>query len=106
VNMPKPPLSRHLYVDDLARKLEAIESGRKPMDALSYRVHAKMLRIALKDYPTAGLDGHAGEVWPVMEDAMANRCFESTGQLPTVGGRAIKRAADELINRCRLARLA
>ena len=91
---------RHLYVDSLAHKLEAIESGRVPMQPLTYRVNAKMLRRALQTYPEAGFNGHAALVWGVMEEALANACFEANGYLPTVCGREIKHMADNLIARC------
>ena len=94
---------RHLYVDSLAHKLEAIESGREPMQPLTYRVHAKMLRRALLNYAGAGYDGHAAQIWGVMEDALANMCFESTGQLPTVSSELVKQIADDLIARCQRA---
>ena len=99
----KPKEGRHLYVDSLAHKLEAIESGRVPMQALTYRVHAKMLRRALLNCPDAGFDGHPALVWGVMEDALANMSFETTGQLPTVSSHEVKQIADALIARCRCA---
>ena len=100
---PKSLGSRHLYVDNLAHKLEAIESGREPMHALAYRVHAKMLRRALLDYPDASYAGHPAVVWGVMEEALANTCFETTGHLPIAGGDEIQRIADDFIARCRKA---
>jgi len=100
---PKRQEGRHLYVDSLAHKLEAIESGREPMQPLTYRVHAKMLRRALLNCPDASFDGHPPLVWGVMEDALANMCFETTGHLPTVCSQQVKQIADELIARCRQA---
>jgi hypothetical protein len=91
---------RHLYVESLAHKIEAIESGRVPMQAMTYRVHARMLRRALLSHPEASFSGHDAAVWGVMEEALANVCFESHGYLPTVSGKQIKQAADLLIARC------
>jgi hypothetical protein len=91
---------RHMYVDSLAHKLEEIESGRVPMQALTYRVHARMLRRALLSYPEASFTGHDAAVWGVMEEALANVCFETHGYLPTVSGQQIKHMADSLIARC------
>jgi len=103
VKSSKIPSSRHLLVDDLARKMEAAETGRQPMQALAYRVQARMLRRALLNHPVAAYDGHDPAVWAVIEDALVNRCFEATGRLPTMGGADIQRVADELITRCRIA---
>jgi len=101
---PKQRLDgRHLYVDSLAHKLEAIESGRVPMQPLTYRVNAKMLRRALMTYPEAGFEGHPATVWGVLEEALANMCFENTGHLPTVSGQEIKHMTDMLIARCQRA---
>jgi hypothetical protein len=102
VKSSKIPASRHLLVDDLARKMEATESGREPIQALAYRVQARMLRRALLNHPQTAYDGHDPAVWTIIEDALVNRCFETTGQLPTMGGRDIKLTADALIARCRL----
>lgn len=96
------PAKRRPLVDDLARKMEAAESGREPMQPLAYRVQARMLRRVLSNYSGAGYEHHDPAVWSVIEDAMANRCFDSTGHLPTVRSGEIKRMADALIARCRL----
>ena len=100
---PKPLEGRHLYVDSLAHKLEALESGREPMQPLTYRVNAKMLRRAMLNYPAGSVSGHPAQVWDVVEEALANLCFETNGCFPTVCGRDIKRMADSLIARCQRA---
>ncbi len=95
---------RHLYIDSLAHKLEAIESGRVPMQPLTYRVNAKMLRRALQTAPDASFTGHSATIWGVMEEALANMCFENTGYLPTINGVEIKQLADLVIARCQKAK--
>jgi hypothetical protein len=42
-------------------------------------------------------------VWGVLEEALANMCFENTGHLPTVSGQEIKHMTDMLIARCQRA---
>ncbi|MGN6528498.1 MAG: hypothetical protein ACTHL8_19075 [Burkholderiaceae bacterium] len=74
--------SKQLFIEHLAGELQAMEVGRVPMNALRYRVHAKMLRKALMDCSApALLNGRQGGAHPQVVHALANRFFEETGHL-------------------------
>jgi hypothetical protein len=74
--------SKQLFIQHLAGELQAMEVGRVPMDALRYRVHAKMLRRALAGVATPALMARQGGAHPQVVHALANRFFEDTGHLP------------------------
>lgn len=96
---------KHLYIAHLAEKLEAMESGRLPMEALTYRVHARMLARALAGYPETRLDAALGGSHPAVREALANRFFADTGHLKELSGtrsrRTLKGQADRLLARLR-----
>src|SRR6185369_10479763 len=43
--------SKRLYIADLAARLDAMESGRTPMDAVAYRLYARRLGAVIAAYP-------------------------------------------------------
>src|SRR5450759_499765 len=56
--------SKQLFIEHLAGELQAMEVGRVPMNALRYRVHAKMLRKALTAASTPALLERQGGAHP------------------------------------------
>jgi hypothetical protein len=82
--------SKQLFIEHLAGELQAMEVGRVPMNALRYRVHAKMLRKALLGCPTPALLERQGGAHPQVVHALANRFFEDTGHLPQPNASAHK----------------
>ena len=73
--------SKQLFIAHLAGELQAMEVGRVPMNALRYRVHAKMLRKALTGASTPALLERQGGAHPQVVHALSNRFFEETGHL-------------------------
>ena len=73
--------SKQLFIEHLAGELQAMEVGRVPMNALRYRVHAKMLRKALQGATTPSLLERQGGAHPQVVHALSNRFFEETGHL-------------------------
>jgi hypothetical protein len=91
--------NRHLFVEDLARRLQAMDAGHRPMNALDYRVHARMLRHAL-----AGLPRRQLKVLMTYEsvcEVLDNRGFDENGLLPSAGAEAtaLRASTDALLQR-------
>lgn len=82
--------SKQLFIDHLAAELQAMETGRVPMNALRYRVHAKMLGKALADASAPMRTMPTGGVHPQVVHMLSNRFFEDTGHLLQPGAAAHK----------------
>ncbi|NML13567.1 hypothetical protein [Azohydromonas caseinilytica] len=78
--------NRHLFIEDLARRLHALETGQRRMNALDYRVHARMLRHALAGVPRRQL--HVLMTYPVVCEVVDNRGFDECGLLQSAGDEA------------------
>jgi hypothetical protein len=78
--------NRHLFIEDLARRLQALETGQRRMNALDYRVHARMLRHALAGIPQRQLQ--VLMTYEVVCEVLDNRGFDQSGLLPSAGARA------------------
>jgi hypothetical protein len=91
--------NRHLFIEDLARRLQALESGQRRMNALDYRVHARMLRHALAGIPQRQLQ--VLMTYGVVCEVLDNRGFDEAGLLQSAGpeARALRKAAQALIRR-------
>ena len=98
--------SKQLFIEHLAGELQAMEVGRVPMNALRYRVHAKMLRKALLDASTPSLLERQGGAHPQVVHALSNRFFEETGHLlqPNATAHKARSVLERTMASCRQAR--
>ena len=74
---------KRLYIADLAGRLEAMESGEAPMNALAYRLYARRMATAMDGYPPGLLAAQLGRAYPSVLDAIESRQFETD---KTLGG--------------------
>src|SRR6185295_6828491 len=81
--------SKRLYIADLAARLDALENGRTPMDAVAYRLYARRLEVVVAAYPAELLAAEPGRTHPAVTHAIEQRQFERDGML---GGRGSARA--------------
>ena len=98
--------SKQLFIEHLAGELQAMEVGRVPMNALRYRVHAKMLRKALVGASTPALLERQGGAHPQVVHALSNRFFEDTGHLlqPNATAHKARSLLERTLAQCRQAR--
>ena len=98
--------SKQLFIEHLAGELQAMEVGRVPMNALRYRVHAKMLRKALLGAATPSLLERQGGAHPQVVHALSNRFFEETGHLlqPNATAHKARSVLERTLATCRQAR--
>jgi len=77
--MPLPASSGQiLYVLDVAQKLHEMESGRRPMDPVAYKLFARRLKQALAGCTPLDLPGNVSQR-PALLEAMADRYFVEHG---------------------------
>ena len=72
---------KRLYIADLAGRLEAMESGRVPMNALAYRLYARRMATAMEGYPPGLLAAQLGRAYPSVLQAIESRQFEADGAM-------------------------
>ncbi len=85
----KVPLTAHaLYLADLAERLASMESGRRPMNPLAYRLHARRLKSALAGYPEAQVNRELGRHHAVIAHVLEMRHFDEHGVLRGPGAEA------------------
>ena len=82
---------KRLYIADLARRLEAMESGAAPMNAIAYRLYARRMATAIDGYPTDLLAAQLGRVHASVLHAIESSRFATEGALS--GPRARRAAA-------------
>ena len=90
--MPAPSArlsGKRLYIADLAARLEAMEDGGAPMNAIAYRLYARRMAAAMEGYPPGLLAAQLGRAYPSVLDAIESRQFETDG---VFGGAQGKRA--------------
>jgi hypothetical protein len=87
---------KRLYIAHLATRLEAMERGRTPMNAIAYRLYARRMKTAMADYPQALLAAQLGPVCPSVLQAIEQRRFEADGVMPGDHGRRALRTASAL----------
>lgn len=86
--------SKRLYIADLAARLDAMESGGTPMNAVAYRLYARRLAAVVAKYPAELLALQLGASHPAVKHAIEQQQFEADGMLVGRGsGRALVRAA-------------
>ena len=79
--------SKRLYIADLATRLEAMDEGHAPMNALSYRLHARRLKAAIVGYPPGLLGAQLGRDHPAVLHAIEQHQFELDGFMSGHRGR-------------------
>jgi len=72
---------KRLYIADLAGRLEAMEAGAAPMNALAYRLYARRMASAMDGYPAGLLAAQLGRAHPSVLQAIESRQFEAEGTL-------------------------
>jgi hypothetical protein len=72
---------KRLYIADLAGRLEAMEAGAAPMNALAYRLYARRMATAMDCYPAGLLAAQLGRAHASVLQAIENRQFETEGVL-------------------------
>jgi hypothetical protein len=95
---------KRLYIADLARRMEAMESGAAPMSPLAYRLFARRMQTAMAGYPAGLLAAQLGAARPSVLQALEQRYFEAAGSLPGEPGRQAVAVADRLIRRLSMRR--
>ena len=68
---------KRLYIADLARRLEAMENGATPMNALAYRLYARRMATAMEGYPPGLLAAQLGRAHPSVLHAIEGRQFDA-----------------------------
>ena len=96
--MPAPSArlsGKRLYIADLAARLEAMEDGGAPMNALAYRLYARRMAAAMEGYPLGLLAAQLGRAYPSVLDAIESRRFEAARALsgPRAKSAAVAMAA-------------
>jgi len=79
---------KRLYIADLAARIEAMESGGAPMNALAYRLYARRMAAAMEGYPLGLLAAQLGRAYPSVLDAIESRRFEADRVLGGPRGRS------------------
>ena len=86
--------ARAIYVEDLARRLHAMEQGSERLDPVAYRLYARRLRRALAGLSPVQLRrGQANH--PAMSEGRANLYFAEHGHFE--GMRDLAEAASALL---------
>ncbi len=94
-----PLAAKRLYIADLARRLNAMETATVPMHAVAYRLFARRLKTALAGHPTAGLSTALRTAPPAVGQALAQRHFDDHGCFPGADGQRALRVAQTLWQR-------
>ena len=79
--MPAPSArlsGKRLYIADLAARLEAMEDGGAPMNAVAYRLYARRMAAAMEGYPAGLLAAQLGRAYPSVLDAIESRSSKRT----------------------------
>ena len=88
---------KRLYIADLAGRLEAMESGDAPMNALAYRLYARRMATAMEGYPPGLLAAQLGRAYPSVLDAIESRQFETGGVFVGPQGKRARVVATALL---------
>ena len=98
--MPAPSArlsGKRLYIADLAARLEAMEDGGAPMNAIAYRLYARRMAAAMEGYPPGLLAAQLGRAYPSVLDAIEGRQFEADGVFGGPHGRSARVVATALL---------
>ena len=69
---------KRLYIADLAARLEAMENGGAPMNAIAYRLYARRMKAAMEGYPPGLLAAQLGRAYPSVLDAIESASSKRT----------------------------
>src|SRR4051812_19638645 len=98
-----PALERKLlFIEHLASRMLAMETGRMPVHAVAYRLYMKRLRAAAAGVTDRDLARMSGG-HPVVTALLAERHYDSHGRLPGTNGRSARNATDKLLLKLRTA---
>jgi hypothetical protein len=97
-------VSKQLYIEHLASRLQAMERGAVPMHPVAYRLWARRLAIAVADYPEARLSRSRAASLAAVEEALCTRHFNANGIFSGAHALTARRTAQQLIGRLRGAR--
>jgi hypothetical protein len=84
---------RRLYIEHLAERLQAMEAGRHPMNAVVYRLFARRILGAIAGYPERRLQRQLGRTHDAVRHAIEQRLFEQHGALQGEGAARAARLA-------------
>jgi hypothetical protein len=88
---------KRLYIADLAVRLEQMESGRTPMNAIAYRLYARRMATAMDGYPPGLLAAQLGRTHPAVLHAIEQRRFVVDGAIGGPRAEKAQRAARALL---------
>jgi hypothetical protein len=88
---------KRLYIADLAARLEAMENGATPVNAIAYRLFARRMQAAMDGYPSALLAAQLGRSHPAVLHAIESRQFEADGALTGARGKRAQVATAALL---------
>ena len=91
--------SKRLFIEDLARRLEAMERGETPVNPIAYRLYARRLREATAGYPEALLRAQLGGAHHAVLHVLARRHFDAHGEFAGAEGAAVRQAAERALRR-------
>jgi hypothetical protein len=97
---------KRLYIADLAGRLEAMETGATPVNALAYRLYARRMATAMAGYPPGLLAAQLGRSHPAVLDAIQSRQFEADGALGGPRGKSARVAMTALLRHLKFRRRA
>ena len=91
--------SKRLFIEDLARRIEAMERSETQINPVAYRLYARRLREATAGYPEALLRAQLGGAHHAVLHVLARRHFDAHGRFPGADGAAAQREADRVLRR-------
>ena len=92
---------KRLYIVDDAARLEAMETGETPMNAVAYRLDARRLAAVVAGYPADLLATQLGGSHPAVLHAIEQQQFEVDGMLGGRGSGGAQVRAATLLRRLR-----
>lgn len=91
--------TKRLFIEDLAKRLEAMERRRSPINAVAYRLFARRLRQAAAGYPEALLRAQLGAAHYSVLQELERRHFDEHGRFPGSAGAAVRHLAERVLRR-------
>jgi len=98
-SQPSPLSNKQLYIEHLAQRLQAMESGMLPSHPMAYRLCARRLRQAMAEFPESRLAALLAETYPVVAQGLEDRHFEAHGAFAGASGMRARKLAAQLVAR-------